>query len=56
MNGKPVIARESGGIIDAVHHQETGWSVPAGDVNEFSAKIRHLALDATLYRQLAVAG
>ena len=56
MHGKPVIASGSGGVADAVHHQKTGWVVPAGDVNCLAIVIRHLTLDAALYQQLGMAG
>ena len=56
LHGKPVIASDSGGVADAVHHQETGRLVPVGDVRELATTIRCLATDTSLYRQLATAG
>ena len=50
--GTPVIATRSGGIPDAVRHEDTGLLVPEGRPDEIAAAIRRLARDPSLAARL----
>lgn len=52
----PVIATRSGGIPDAVRHEETGLLVPEGRPDEIAAAIRRLVADPPLARRVTEAG
>lgn len=54
--GTPVIATRSGGIPDAVRHEETGLLVPEGRPDEIAAAIRRLVADPPLARRLRDSG
>ena len=53
--GVPVIATGSGGITDAVRHEETGLTVSPQAPTEIAAAIRRLAGDAVLAARLSKA-
>ncbi|RKG38058.1 glycosyltransferase family 4 protein [Acinetobacter rongchengensis] len=50
-HGTPTIAFATGGIIDAVEHQQTGFLVEKENYNEFSEKVVKLLLDESLISQ-----
>ncbi len=52
----PVIATRSGGIPDAVRHEETGLLVPEGRPDEIAAAIRRLVADPSLASRLKDSG
>ena len=54
--GKPVIATASGGVIEIVEDQVTGFIVPRQDVTALSSKIRLLLHDASLRQFMGEAG
>lgn len=54
--GRPVIASESGGIVDIVRHGETGLLVPPGDPRALAEAIRRYRDDPRLAAQLAARG
>lgn len=56
MHGLPVIASESGGIVDIVEHERTGLLVPPGDARGLASAIERLASDGPLRGRLAAAG
>ena len=51
--GTPVIATRSGGIVDAVRHEETGLLVPESSPGDIAAAIRRLNQDAVLRNRLS---
>ena len=51
--GTPVIATRSGGIVDAVRHEETGLLVPEGSPGDIAAAIRQLSLDVEMRNRLS---
>jgi phosphatidyl-myo-inositol dimannoside synthase len=53
---KPVIGTYSGGIPDAVRHEETGLLVEPGDVEGLTASILRLLTDTDLSRRLGRQG
>jgi glycosyltransferase involved in cell wall biosynthesis len=55
-HGKPVIASESGGIVDIVRHEETGLLVPAGDATSLADAITRYIADPKLAGRLAERG
>ncbi len=52
----PVIATRSGGIPDAVRHEDTGLLVPEGRPDDIAAAIRRLVADPPLACRVAYAG
>jgi glycosyltransferase involved in cell wall biosynthesis len=54
--GTPVVAYDSGGIGDAVRHDETGWLAPARDPTALAEGIARLLGDEPVRRRLAEAG
>lgn len=54
--GKPVIGGKSGGIADAVTHEETGLLVDPNNVAEIAAAIDRLLTDASLATRLGNQG
>jgi phosphatidylinositol alpha-1,6-mannosyltransferase len=54
--GKPCIGSRSGGVPEAVLHEETGLLVPPGDVPALAAVILRLRDDATLAKRLGENG
>jgi len=54
--GKPVIAGNSGGIKDAVVHNQTGLIIDSENLNDIATAITTLASDATLRNSLGMAG
>jgi glycosyltransferase involved in cell wall biosynthesis len=54
--GTPVIASESGGIVDIVRHEETGLLVPPGDPARLAGAIARYRDDPTLASRLAERG
>ena len=52
----PVIATRSGGIPDAVRHEDTGLLVPEGRPDEIAAAIGRLVADPPLARRVTEAG
>lgn len=56
MHGLPVIASESGGIVDIVEHERTGLLVPPGDAPRLAGAIERLASDGPLRARLSAAG
>ena len=53
MHGVPVIASESGGIVDIVRHERTGLLVKPGDSGALAEAIDRLASDPALRERLA---
>ena len=53
MHGVPVIASESGGIVDIVRHERTGLLVKPGDAGALADAIDRLASDGALRDRLA---
>ena len=53
MHGVPVIASESGGIVDIVRHERTGLLVKPGDAGALADAIDRLASDGGLRDRLA---
>jgi glycosyltransferase involved in cell wall biosynthesis len=51
----PVVASNSPGIRESVHHGETGYLVPHGDVPAMAAAMSRIANDPELVTQLGVA-
>src|SRR5581483_557945 len=54
--GKPVVSTDVGGVRDVVADGKTGYLVPAGDVDGVADRLRGLAEDADLRRELGAAG
>jgi glycosyltransferase involved in cell wall biosynthesis len=54
--GAPIVACDSGGMRDAVRHDETGWLVPAGDARAFSSGLSQLTQNPLLRRQMGQKG
>jgi glycosyltransferase involved in cell wall biosynthesis len=42
MHGKPVVAFDVGGVRDWLNHQETGYVVPQGDLDQYAARVDQL--------------
>lgn len=53
---KPVIATRAGGIDDIVIHDETGFTVPQGDVELFAKQISYLASNKAEMHRMGDAG
>ncbi len=51
--GVPVITTSSGGIVDLVIDQESGYTCKVGDVNDMSQKAISLLSDQTLYKKMS---
>lgn len=51
-HGKPVVAGKSGGVAEAVIHNETGIIANPDDPDEIAEAITHLLLDETIARRL----
>jgi phosphatidylinositol alpha-1,6-mannosyltransferase len=49
---KPVVAADSGGVSDAVHHQETGLLVPENDIEATAAAVVQVLSDDNLAQRL----
>lgn len=49
----PVVAADAPGLRDSVRHAETGYLVPAGDVDGFAARIAQLLEDDALWTRMA---
>lgn len=56
MSGTPVVATRSGGIVDAVRHEETGLLVAESAPQEIAAAVLRLYHDPELAGRLAAAG
>lgn len=54
--GLPVIAVGVGGVPDIVKHGQTGFLIPAGDVDQLLAHLQLLLEDHRLRRQMGAAG
>jgi glycosyltransferase involved in cell wall biosynthesis len=52
----PVVAFESGGLVDTVQHERTGVLVPPGDVERLAAEVDALIGDPERARRLGEAG
>lgn len=55
-HGKPVVAGRSGGVTDAVLHEETGLLVPPGNPDKLAEALARLLGDAALAEKLGAAG
>jgi glycosyltransferase involved in cell wall biosynthesis len=53
---RPVVATDTGGIVDTVDHEVTGLLVPEGRPDELAAALRRLHDDPALADRLAEAG
>ena len=53
---KPVVASALGGIVDVIHHDQTGLLVPEKDPRALAAAIRRLLTDEALSRRLGEEG
>ena len=53
---KPVVASALGGIVDILHHEETGLAVPEKDPKALAEAISRLLTDRDLARRLAEEG
>ena len=51
-SGIPVVASNSGGIVDLIHHEENGLLVPEKDSNAIADSINRLMNDATLCQKI----
>jgi phosphatidylinositol alpha-1,6-mannosyltransferase len=54
--GKPVIASRVGGVVDAVHHEESGILVDPNSVQEISQALHRLCADQQLRERLGRKG
>lgn len=54
--GRPVVASKAGGIDDILVHGQTGFSIPQGDADMFSAYLEKLVTNPALRRQMGEAG
>ena len=54
--GLPVVASAVGGLPELIEHGRTGWLVPPGDSPALANRLRELVGNATLRRQMGVAG
>ncbi|MEV6653128.1 glycosyltransferase family 4 protein [Streptomyces sp. NPDC051219] len=54
--GRPVVVTGIGGLPEAVRDGETGYVVPAGDLDGLSDRVRRLLLDPELSRRMGVQG
>ncbi len=53
----PVVVTDVGGLAEAIHEGETGYAVPAGDVEAFANRIEQiLGMDASARRAMGDAG
>ncbi len=50
--GKAIIASNIGQIAELIYHGETGWMVPAGDIDSFVKAIRLLSHDQSLREKM----
>jgi phosphatidylinositol alpha-1,6-mannosyltransferase len=55
-SGVPVVATRTGGIVDAVRHEETGLLIPADQPDQIVAALRRLLDDPALAARLGAAG
>lgn len=55
-SGLPVVATQTGGIADAVRHEETGLLIDADEPDQLSAALRRLLDDRSLAIRLGVQG
>lgn len=55
-SGVPVVAAASGGILDLIDDNETGFLVPPGDTNAFAGRILELHRNPELCRLVSLAG
>jgi glycosyltransferase involved in cell wall biosynthesis len=53
--GKPIVASETGGLRDIVHHEETGLLVPPGEVAPLRSALERLIADEPLRARLGSA-
>ncbi|GAB4328834.1 MAG: hypothetical protein Kow0074_24990 [Candidatus Zixiibacteriota bacterium] len=56
MCGTAVLGVRSGGIVDIIEHDDTGWLTAPDDVDALADGIRQLLSDANLRHRLAAAG
>ncbi len=54
--GKPVIASQVGGVVDAVHHGENGILIDPNSSSEALAGLKHLCKDSELRQKLGSKG
>ena len=52
LQGKPVVAFDTGGVRDWLRHKETGFLVPHGDLDQYAARIDQLLADDSLRRRM----
>ena len=55
-HGKPVVAGRSGGVTDAVLHEETGLLVPPGNPEKLAEALARILEDSALAERLGSAG
>ena len=54
-SGLPVIARDEGGPSDIIQESTTGYLVPPHDLDQYMSRIKELAADKSLYREMTLA-
>ena len=55
-SGVPVVASQSGGLVDLIHSGRTGFLVPPDDIDGFVSKIETLYRDQDLRKAMSKAG
>lgn len=55
-SGKPCVASQVGGTVEAIDHNRTGLLVPVGDVNSLASAISNVLIDKALSSRLGRAG
>jgi glycosyltransferase involved in cell wall biosynthesis len=54
-SGVPLVVTASGGMLETVEHQQTGWVVPKGDVSALASAAKLLLTDVALRGRLTMA-
>jgi len=54
--GLPVVAHDTGGVAEAVRHEQSGFVLPPGDTPELTGALRRLIESPELRKKMAAAG